>query len=60
MAAGSLPVKPADWTSTATQAQTDGEIYWKITTGRSPMPSWSYLSDDDRWSLVHFIRTFRK
>ncbi len=60
VAAGSLPVRPADWTSPATQGQADGEIYWKITTGRSPMPSWSHLSDDDRWSLVHFIRTFRK
>ena len=60
VAAGSLPIKPADWTSPATQAQADGEIYWKITNGRGPMPSWSHLSDDDRWSLVHFIRTFKK
>lgn len=60
VAAPSLPVKPADWTSPTTQEQADGEIYWKISNGRGPMPSWKHLSDDDRWNLVHFIRTFKK
>jgi mono/diheme cytochrome c family protein len=37
---------------------TDGEIYWKITEGRKPMPSFKKdLSDEQRWMLVNFLRT---
>ena len=60
VAAASLPVKPANWTTPATQAMTDGEVFWKISNGRGPMPPWKHLSESDRWSLVHFIRTFKK
>jgi mono/diheme cytochrome c family protein len=36
----------------------DGEIYWKITEGRKPMPSFkNQLSDEQRWQLVNFLRT---
>lgn len=38
---------------------TDGEIYWKITTGNRPMPSYkNTLSEADRWELVNFLRAF--
>jgi len=60
VAAAGLPVKPANWTSPATQAMTDGEIFWKISNGRGPMPPWKHLHESDRWALVHFIRTFKK
>lgn len=60
VAAAGLPVKPANWTSAATQAMTDGEIFWKVSNGRGPMPPWKHLAEKDRWSLVHFIRTFKK
>jgi mono/diheme cytochrome c family protein len=60
LAAASLPVKPANWTAPDTQKQTDGELYWKITNGRGPMPAWKHLSDNERWGLVHFMRTFAK
>jgi len=59
-AAAALPVKPANWTSTATQSESDGELFWKITTGRGPMPPWKHLPENDRWAMVHFIRTFKK
>ena len=59
-AAASLPVKPANWTSAATQANSDGELFWKITNGRGPMPPWKHLSENDRWTLVHFVRTLKK
>ncbi|HEV2490309.1 MAG TPA: cytochrome c [Candidatus Acidoferrales bacterium] len=40
-------------------AMTDGEIFWKITTGNRPMPSYKdQLSKNDRWELVSFLRTF--
>lgn len=42
------------------QAQTDGELFWKISTGKGAMPAWkSLLSDEDRWRLVAFVRTFQ-
>ncbi len=59
-AAAALPVKPADWTSPAVQSETDGEIFWKISNGRGPMPPWKYLPESDRWALVHFVRTLKK
>ena len=59
-AAVALNPKPADWTSKKTQEATDGEIYWKITTGRGSMPSWKHLPETDRWAIVQYIRTLRK
>ncbi len=38
---------------------TDGEIFWKITAGRRPMPGFqNQLSDVQRWQLVNLLRTF--
>jgi mono/diheme cytochrome c family protein len=38
---------------------TDGEIFWKMTEGRKPMPSFkTQLTDEQRWQLVNFLRTF--
>ncbi len=59
-AAAALPVKPANWTSPTVQSESDGEIFWKISNGRGPMPPWKHLSENDRWALVHYIRTFKK
>lgn len=37
---------------------TDGEIFYKITEGRKPMPSFKkQLSGEQRWELVNFVRT---
>ena len=36
---------------------TDGEIFWKISKGRRPMPGFAkQLSDEQRWQLVHYTR----
>lgn len=59
-AAVALNPKPADWTSNRVQDETDGEIFWKITTGRGAMPSWRQLPENDRWALVQYIRTLKK
>lgn len=59
-ASASLPAKPADWTSEAVQKQSDGELFWKISNGRGPMPPWKHLSDEDRWELVNYIRSLKK
>lgn len=56
-AAVALNPKPADWTSKRVQDEADGEIFWKITNGRGPMPSWRHLPENDRWAVVRYIRT---
>jgi mono/diheme cytochrome c family protein len=56
-AAAALNPKPADWTSKKVQAEPDGEIFWKISTGRGAMPSWKFLPENDRWALVRYIRS---
>ena len=56
-AAVALNPKPADWTSKTVQDDSDGELFWKITTGRGAMPAWRHLPEPDRWALVRYIRT---
>jgi mono/diheme cytochrome c family protein len=56
-AAIALNPKPADWTSKRVQVESDGEIFWKITNGRGPMPPWRHLPENDRWAVVRYIRT---
>lgn len=57
--AAELSVKPADLTdSNEMDARTDGEIFWQITHGRSPMPAFqSKLTETERWQLVDYIRS---
>ncbi len=57
-AAESLPQKPANFTDeTLMRRATDGELFWKISTGRAPMPSWQdRLSETERWQLVNYLR----
>jgi mono/diheme cytochrome c family protein len=56
-AGAALSPKPGDLTAKSVQAQSDGELFWKISTGRGAMPSWQTLPEKDRWSVVQFIRT---
>ncbi len=60
--ADKLSVQPSDFTdSHAMISQTDGELFWKISEGHKPMPSFKKkLSEEQRWQLVDFIRTFAK
>jgi mono/diheme cytochrome c family protein len=58
-AAAALNPKPADWTSDKVQKQTDGELFWKITNGRGPMPPWKHLPEKERWEIVNYIRTLK-
>lgn len=52
--------KPTDFTSARRiDAMSDGEILWKMTNGRKPMPGFkNRLSDEQRWELVNLIRVF--
>ncbi len=59
--AANLDVSCKDFTKEDFKSQTDGEMYWKSTEGRDPMPSFkTKLSDDDRWHIVNYIKTFTK
>ena len=59
-AAAALNPKPADWTSSRVQSETDGELFWKISNGRGPMPPWKHLPENDRWALVRYIRSLKQ
>ena len=52
-------VKAADFTDAHMMGEmTDGEIFWKISEGRRPMPSFKErLTEEQRWQLVNFLRT---
>jgi len=51
----------ADLTTENIQNQTDGELFWKISEGRKPMPlAKRTLTDDQRWDVINYIRTFKK
>lgn len=43
----------------AVQEQSDGALFWKITTGntRTAMPSFSFLPPLQRWQLVLYLRS---
>jgi len=57
-AAKSLPQKPANFTDEEMMRRvSDGELFWKISTGRAPMPSWrEKLSESQRWEMVNYLR----
>src|SRR2546425_12250960 len=42
-AAALPPPKPANWTSAAVPEQTDGELFWKISSGLGARPPWKHL-----------------
>lgn len=58
--AAELSVAPGDFTDVGKMRDlTDGELFWEITKGRRPMPAFAdKLSDQERWEVVDFIRTF--
>lgn len=56
-----LEVKPADLTAPEIQNQTDGEIFWKISGGRAPMPAFKdILTSEQRWQVLNYMRTLKK
>jgi mono/diheme cytochrome c family protein len=59
--AGNLDISCGDFSDPATAKITDGELYWKITEGRKPMPTFGKkLTDAERWSVVNYLRTLKK
>ena len=60
--AKTIKVKPANFTDAKLMsAETDGALFWKMSQGRGPMPSWKDdLTDTERWQLVNYIRKLGK
>ena len=56
----SYRTKPTNFTDAKlVDAMSDGELFWKMTNGRKPMPSFKIrLSEEQRWELVNLIRAF--
>ena len=56
---GSTQQKGPHLDSPDVQAESDGALYWKISSGnsRSGMPNFSTLPDGQRWQLVLYIRS---
>lgn len=55
-----LDITPGDFTSAASAKVSEGEMYWKTTQGRKPMPSFKdKLTDNERWSVVLYVKTLK-
>jgi len=53
--------KIADIASPEIQKQSDGALYWKITSGNKPMPGMKKdLTETQRWKLVLYVRDLAK
>ena len=56
-----LNIHPAKLSDPNLATESDGALFWKITTGKKPMPTYgTRLSETDRWNLVNYVRTFSK
>ncbi len=57
-ASRSLGKQLPNFTSPEFQSQTDGAIFWKITNGNPPMPSFKGgLKEKERWQVILYLRT---
>lgn len=52
---------PADISTVeARDRMTDGEMFYKITEGKKPMPGMARtLTEEERWQVVHYLRTLQ-
>jgi mono/diheme cytochrome c family protein len=53
-----LEKEPGNFTLPAFKLQSDGAIYWKITEGKKPMPSFKLeMTEQQRWEVINYVRT---
>ncbi|HPS63536.1 MAG TPA: cytochrome c [Bacteroidales bacterium] len=54
-----LTPPPGDLAASKAQSQTDGEIFFRITTGKAPMPEFrNIIPEEERWHVIAFLRSF--
>jgi mono/diheme cytochrome c family protein len=60
--AAQLKTAVGDFTSTDTQNQSDGALYYKSAEGRDDMPGFKKKIPDEEeiWAVVNYIRTLKK
>lgn len=60
--APTLKTEAGDFSKTEFQAQTDGSLFYKTSEGRDDMPGFKKkIPDaDERWSIISYLRTFKK
>ena len=56
-----LATRPANFHDDLTKSQSDGALFWKITSGNKGMPAYKeQFSEEQRWQLVAYIRELIK
>ena len=56
-----LGIHPAKLSDPGVREETDGELFWKITVGKKPMPNYgTRLSPTDRWNAINYLRTLTR
>ena len=56
-----IDISCGDFSSKKFQDQTDGDLYYKTSEGRKPMPSFKEkLDKEEVWLVVNYMRTLKK
>jgi mono/diheme cytochrome c family protein len=59
--AADLGIHPAKLSDAVVREEMDGELFYKITVGKKPMPNYgTRLSPADRWNVINYLRTLAK
>jgi mono/diheme cytochrome c family protein len=59
--AAELGIHPAKLSDPSMREETDGELFWKITVGKKPMPNYgTRLSPTDRWTVINYLRSLAR
>ncbi|MDP1621465.1 MAG: cytochrome c [Bacteroidales bacterium] len=54
-----LTPPPGDLSKELAQKQPDGELFYRITVGKAPMPEFrNILSEDERWWVIAYMRSY--
>ena len=59
--AADLGIHPAKLSDSVIREETDGELFWKITVGKKPMPNYgTRLSPTERWNVIDYLRSLAR
>ena len=57
-AAKDLEKPPGDLSNPKVWDETDGALFWKISEGKKPMPTFEKLAtEEERWNVINYVRT---
>jgi len=60
-ASAGLNPRPTNFKDSHGEKMSDGEHFWKITTGKGGMPSFGKdLTEEERWHVINYVNTFMK